>query len=116
MRLHPRCAAVLARRIIVVTPDCLFIDLQFSIEEIRYDFGLTGTACAGAAVPMLGYNRMVPGPLLDRLTCADCFPRQRCIHWAPMCQYSTPRSSPSCAAIHQYELSLDSWMSQTQLV
>jgi hypothetical protein len=33
------------------------------------DFGLNGSICAGASVPSLGYNGIVPGPLMQRTQC-----------------------------------------------
>jgi hypothetical protein len=48
------------------------VTVQFEIEEFMKDFGLTGTPCAGASVPSLGYNGIVPGPLITRPQCACC--------------------------------------------
>jgi hypothetical protein len=45
--------------------------LQININEIKFDFGLTGTQCAGASVPMLAYNSIVPGPLIVQTTCEN---------------------------------------------
>ena len=45
---------------------CLLVTVQFSIGETMKDFGLTGTPCAGASVPSLAYNGIIPGPLVDR--------------------------------------------------
>lgn len=45
------------------------VDVQFSIEEFMKDFGLNGSICAGASVPSLGYNGIVPGPLMQRTQC-----------------------------------------------
>ena len=45
---------------------CLLVTVQFSIGETRKDFGLTGTPCAGASVPSLAYNGIIPGPLVER--------------------------------------------------
>jgi hypothetical protein len=45
---------------------CWLVTVQFSIGETMKDFGLTGTPCAGASVPSLAYNGIIPGPLVDR--------------------------------------------------
>lgn len=46
--------------------------VQFNIQEVMWDFGLAGTQCAGASVPALGYNGILPGPIINRVQCARC--------------------------------------------
>jgi hypothetical protein len=48
----------------------LALAVQFNIQEIMWDFGLNGTQCAGASVPALGYNGILPGPIINRVQCA----------------------------------------------
>ena len=53
----------------------LALAVQFNIQEIMWDFGLNGTQCAGASVPALGYNGILPGPIINRAQCVDdCAP------------------------------------------
>ena len=46
--------------------------VQFNIQEVMWDFGLAGTQCAGPSVPALGYNGILPGPIINRVQCARC--------------------------------------------
>lgn len=37
---------------------------NITIDEFKADYNFTGSICAGASVPSLGYNKISPGPLI----------------------------------------------------